>query len=340
MRRRTKPIGGGRSIIYLSVIVLLALGKFIYEKFPAEPSDADRVEQSAEGQGATTPEVPVVEFGESATTSSAKAPVDVPRGERGGWAELPQVEESNDVYIAHHLLESGHRNFSVAYSAEHRSPIWVAAPMHSCYTGEVKRRDNYDYDPSLPVNVQTLLSRSYGEYTRGHLLGSAERNASREMNNQTFYVSNIAPQLQAGFNSSGGAWNNLESLVDRQVCADTLYLVTGCIYDDYTATDGTVVRASTTTNKNDQKQIGVPTAFYKVMLRTRSGESARSVWECDASELKCAAFIVPHRSAKGRKPSAKDMLSVEELERLTGVKFFANVPHAPKSVANAEDWGL
>jgi DNA/RNA endonuclease G (NUC1) len=34
------------------------------------------------------------------------------------------------------------------------------------------------------------------------------------------------------------------------------------------------------------------------------------------------------------------MMSVEELERLTGFTFFANVPNAPKSKANATDWGL
>ena len=34
------------------------------------------------------------------------------------------------------------------------------------------------------------------------------------------------------------------------------------------------------------------------------------------------------------------MISIKELERLTGVNFFANVPNAPESKAVAEDWGL
>jgi hypothetical protein len=64
------------------------------------------------------------------------------------------------------------------------------------------------------------------------------------------------------------------------------------------------------------------------------------VRECKASELKCAAFIVGHRSANGRKPSAGEMISIKELERLTGVEFFTNVPNAPKGKAEARDWGL
>ena len=62
--------------------------------------------------------------------------------------------------------------------------------------------------------------------------------------------------------------------------------------------------------------------------------------ECATGELKCAAFIVGHRSAKGRKTSKREMITIEELERLTGVEFFANVANAPKHEAKAEDWGL
>ena len=160
------------------------------------------------------------------------------------------------------------------------------------------------------------------------------------MNNQTFYVTNIAPQLRVGFNERGGAWNNLEYFVDRQICADTLYVVTGAIYDDFTAPDGTNIKARTTVNKNDNKRVGVPTAYYKALLRTKSGRTGKSVADCKVSELKCAAFIIPHRSDSGHKPTAEDMISIKELERLTGVNFFANVPNAPESKAEAKDWGL
>jgi hypothetical protein len=62
--------------------------------------------------------------------------------------------------------------------------------------------------------------------------------------------------------------------------------------------------------------------------------------ECKPSELKCAAFIVPHRSAQGHKPTAKDMISIKELEQLTGIDLFANLRNAPEQSAEAKDWGL
>ena len=43
---------------------------------------------------------------------------------------------------------------------------------------------------------------------------------------------------------------------------------------------------------------------------------------------------------QGHEPQAKDMMSVAEIERLTGFTFFANVPNAPKDTYNPSDWGL
>lgn len=258
---------------------------------------------------------------------------------RSGWAELPATPKQAHLYTTHHLYEQG-RNYSACYSSEHHCPVWVAAPLHSSYKGDVKRGDSFTFDPTLSIDIQPSISRSYGEYTRGHLLGSAARTATRLMNKQTFYATNIAPQLQNGFNAQGGAWNNVEAIVDKQICADTLYVVTGCLFNDYTHSDGRIVKASTTTNKNDGKKIGVPTAYYKALLRTKRGTTGKSVMECKGEELKCVAIIVPHVSATKYKPSKADLISIKELEERSGVVFFANVQNAPKEKVTPSDWGL
>ena len=68
--------------------------------------------------------------------------------------------------------------------------------------------------------------------------------------------------------------------------------------------------------------------------------SRKSVRDCRADELKCAAFVLRHNMEKGHKPQAKDMMKVSDLEALTGFQFFANVPNAPKSSYTPSDWGL
>ena len=62
------------------------------------------------------------------------------------------------------------------------------------------------------------------------------------------------------------------------------------------------------------------------------------VKDCSASELQCAAFVICHEQSKGHKPEARDIISIEELERITGFTYFSNVPNAPKSTFNASDW--
>ena len=80
--------------------------------------------------------------------------------------------------------------------------------------------------------------------------------------------------------------------------------------------------------------------FYYALLRTKSGNSNKSVVDCSASELQCVAFVMSHEMQKGHKPQAQDMISISALEALTGVTYFPNVPNAPKSTFSASDWGL
>lgn len=261
-----------------------------------------------------------------------------------GWFELPAqrdddhngIDDSDsDLYYSWTMRADASkvRNFSACYSKGKRHPIWVAAPMHKCYTGGSGRSDAYQDDPA----IKCTQSAKFDGYTRGHMLGSSDRTVSKPTNRQVFYYSNIGAQLSSGFNTGGGAWNNLEELVDDQWCSDTLYQVVGCIFEDFTDAYGSKIAKRSGTNSDDAT-FQVPTAWYKVLLRTKKGNSGKRVDQCSADELKCCAFILAHKGAAGRKPSAKDMYSVEYVEQLTGLEFFVNVPNAPKSTFNPSDW--
>ena len=231
MRRRTKKLSSNKGLIYIVLLALLAGGRYIYNNYLA-PDEVG---------GAATLTEPATSAGQEATSES-EAPRKHKGIDRSGWAELPAEINDKDLYYAYHTMaeidaKDPRRNYAVCFSRELRCPVWVAAALHPSFTGEVKRNDSYQPDPQLPVNIQPQLSRSYGgEYSRGHMLGSAERTSTRAANDQTFYATNIAPQLRDGFNARGGAWNNMEAFVDRQVCRDTLYVVTGCLFTEYTDT--------------------------------------------------------------------------------------------------------
>lgn len=251
-----------------------------------------------------------------------------------GWAELPKEKlVSGDYYYAYHMRSDAAkiRNYSVCYSAKYRCPVWVAAPMHDSYKGNAKRRDKYIDDPDIPCTQNTEYDHSTTNLTRGHMLGSSDRTVTQATNDQVFYKSNIGPQLQAGFNMSGGVWNNCESWVSSQWVgkADTTYQVIGCYWQDESLEkNGTIV----------------PTHYYKVLLRTKN-HLDKWVVDCTGDELQCVAVLFPHDSSNsGVKPSqyvSKGFaMSVADLEQKTGLTFFTNVPNAPKDTFNPADWGL
>ena len=281
-----------------------------------------------------------------------------PGGSQPGWYELPvmniqqsgnyMVNASNtDQYYAWHISPDVKgpggklaRNYTVCYGAQEHCPVWVAAPRHSMYTGSTKRTDAYKQDPNIPGNIQYSSKSTGGGCNKGHMLGSAERTCSRATNEQVFYYTNIAPQLSSGFNTGGGGWNILEDYVDSQVCADTLYEVLGCYFKTYTDAYGKT-QTPKTISFGSRNDVSMPTMFYYVLLRTKKGNSGKSVKDCSASELQCVAFVRAHSNdLKGQEVTSKELMSVADLEKITGVTYFPNIPNAPKTSFSVSDWGL
>lgn len=275
------------------------------------------------------------------------------------WFELPLMNytvsgnykistEDKDNYYAYHWCDGGEkgpsgktaRNFTVCFSAEHHSPLWVAAPRHAMYVGSAGRNDAYRPDDLIPADIQYYSKDVDSGCNKGHMLGSAERTSSVATNKQVFYYSNIAPQYSSGYNTGGGGWNMLEDWVDTKVCADTLYEVVGCYYDQFT--DGYKKTASPKVGSfGGRDDVGIPTMFYYLLLRTKDGSTGKSVAECTSDELMCAAFVRTHTNElKGQAVTSKEMMSVSDLEKITGFTYFVNVPNAPKDKYNPSDWGL
>lgn len=275
-----------------------------------------------------------------------------------GWNELPAISysesgkyliDSNNstLYYAHHICAGGEkgpngktaRNYTVCYSAEHHCPVWVAAPRHKMYESGAERTDAYGKDPWIPSDIQYNSKSTGGGCNKGHMLGSAERLSTTATNKQVFYYTNIAPQYSDTFNNGGGGWNILEDWVDGQVCSDTLYVVIGAYFKTYTDRRG-YTGTPKTISFGGRSDVTRPSMFYYILLRTKNGNSGKALKDCTASEIKCAAFVRSHETPKGVSVSEKDMMSVSDLEKITGFTYFPNVPQAPKGSYNASDWGL
>ena len=290
-------------------------------------------------------------------------PGDIPTptpGQSGkyGWYELPVINytqsgsymiDSSDknLYYAHHMCAGNEkgpggkqaRNYTVCYSGKHHCPVWVAAPRHKMYESGASRTDAYGKDPSIPSDIQYNSKSTGGGCNKGHMLGSAERLSSTATNKQVFYYTNIAPQYSSTFNTGGGGWNTLEDWVDGQVCSDTLYVVIGAYFEKYTDRRG-YTGSPATISFGGRSDVTRPSMFYYILMRTKKGNSGKALKDCSASEIKCAAFVRSHETPKGVSVSEKDLMSVSDLEKITGFTYFPNVPQAPKGSYTASDWGL
>ena len=88
----------------------------------------------------------------SVTQEAYVKPIDT-----NGWAEMPaKVEGTNLEYCYHDKLPSNNklRNYSFCFDKEKHCALWVAYPLHKCYTeGSGHRTNAWGYDPCCVDDV-------------------------------------------------------------------------------------------------------------------------------------------------------------------------------------------
>lgn len=225
-----------------------------------------------------------------------------------GWLELPAMDNPNLGYYAHHFKMNGktYRNYSFGWSQKDRVALWVAYPLCKLYTnGNVGRTNEWALDPLLGNDSAAPFSGYAGNYARGHQLPSADRQCCYDANAQTFYGTNMTPQLNE---HNEKIWADLENKVRGYAnTSDTTYVVTG------------VIVSSTSRKEKDSygQSVTIPDAYFKAVLKY-SKSSTLGTWNA-------AAFYLEHRAYSGSVGKEHSM-SVDELEEMTGIDFFVNLP--------------
>lgn len=226
------------------------------------------------------------------------------------WMELPAMDNKAYGYYSHHfpMKDKIYRNYSFAWSQKDLVSIWIAYPLCKTYTDKVvERTDAWAYDPHLGEKLSSAPFSYYADdYARGHQLPSADRLCCREANEQTFYGTNIIPQLNE---HNEGIWQNLENHI-RSIAnaSDTTYVVTGSVVEGSTEL----------TEDSDGKSITVPVAFFKAVLRYKKGDPS-NVWSA-------AGFYTEHKNYGAANGNLKAIsMSIDELEKKTGHDFFVNL---------------
>lgn len=220
------------------------------------------------------------------------------------------------------LSVGGERNYTYLYDTENYHPLWAAYPLSASHMGSLKRPDDWEYNTQFSSSKQPdLRSHSYsGDYSRGHVVPNASRNGIKEMQLQTFYVTNSVPQIQNSFN--GSIWASLEGALQTEAKKETIYIVTGSVLNKV----GENKTVSYTTPKDDTSQkCAVPNYFYKVALKVDTSGGV-------VTSAKAIGFWFEHRAYSGES-YVNFAVSVDQIETWTGFDFFVNLPDSIENTA-------
>ena len=204
--------------------------------------------------------------------------------------------------------------YTTAYDKVNKIPKWVAWHLTSDQTsGDQRRLSNFIVDDEAPAPRAELVDYKGSGYDRGHMCPAGDNKWGFEPMKESFYLTNICPQ---DHNLNCGDWNELEI-----ACRDwankygDIYIVAGPIL-----------------YKGEHEAVGpnkvtVPEAFFKVVL-------------CMTDTPKAIGFIYKNHPCNN--PQSSYVNSIDQVERITGLDFFPNLPddieEKVEATSNLSEW--
>lgn len=187
-----------------------------------------------------------------------------------------------------------HTYFVLNYSEDDEQAQWVAYELTRDRLNENRAERPNSFRPDPEVHTESATPRDYTSsgYDKGHLCPAADMAFDAAAIDETFFMSNMSPQVP-GFNM--GIWRELEELTrDWARRFKRLYVVTGPV----------LTRAGL--GQIGFSKVTVPSAYYKVLLAPDSD--------------KAIAFILPN--AVSERPVLDFACTIDRVEKETGIDFF------------------
>lgn len=229
--------------------------------------------------------------------------------------------------------------FALAHDEATKTPVWVAQRMTpERLVNRVSRTDRFSADPDLPPGRRAELEDYRGSgYDRGHMAPAADMRWSVQAMEESFYLSNMAPQVGPGMNR--GVWAEIESTIRRWVSQrGELFIFTGPIVaqkDNNTGPNKASPKTQVTASEKVSEKVSgaalenkspayigpnavaVPTHFYKVVF--------------DPVRVEAIAFVVPNTPHSNRKID-EFITSIRDIEVRTGLDFLNRINPAVQAL--------
>ncbi|WP_289089736.1 DNA/RNA non-specific endonuclease [uncultured Bacteroides sp.] len=218
-------------------------------------------------------------------------------------AEAPKLNLEIPVYTYPGRYEKeiiiNRTGYTLSYNLYYKNPNWVAWELTREETkGEADRYDKFMPDPNLPEPRVVHKDYTKSGYDRGHMAPAADMKWSKQAMIESFYMSNICPQVG---NLNRGDWNDLEELCRNWAAKyGRIYIACGPIFD------------SKSPKRIGVHKVAVPDRFFKVILiYNRKNPIAMG-------------FIF--KNTAHSQDIEKYMVTVDSVENVTGMDFFSKLP--------------
>ncbi len=219
--------------------------------------------------------------------------------------------------------------YAMSYNGITHQANWVSWSYSSSDSGSTGRTDAWSEEAALPAGYYRVgissFGSSFGEsWDRGHMCPSADRTLTVTDNQLTFRMSNIIPQAAQ---NNQGLWGNFEN------------------YTRSLATDGDEILIisgpAQFTGNRLFNQMAVPGSVWKIVVEVPGTPTNIPAASRITTNSRVIALLTPNTaSGVSQKTWQNFITSVEEIEAVTGFRFFSNVdPSVATYLKNIVDTG-
>lgn len=230
----------------------------------------------------------------------------------------PSNATSNPNNHEHYLIQRS--VFAMDYDDKKGEPNWVSWDLTVEDIGPAKRTPVFHADAELPANFHHITSADYirSGFDRGHMCPSADRTDNQADNNLVFAMSNIIPQTP---DNNQGVWEHLEADCREMAKAGNELLII-CGPADFS------------NEQINQNGPVIPTHTWKIVVEVPNGSG--SVLSRITTATRVIAVDIPNTAGVRNDPWTKYLVSVNQLEALTGLKFFTTLSPEIEKILKAK----
>lgn len=189
-----------------------------------------------------------------------------------------------------------HKYYTLSYIEKYEQAEWVSYSLSASQLKKVvDRKDDFHEDWYIKSASAAYSDYNNSGYDAGHLCPARQMQFDCIAMNESFFMSNMAPQVPE-FNRR--AWAFLEKLERNMVWRHkALDIVVGSVFPENPQTIGS-------------NKVAVPSAFYRILY--------------DAKKQEVIAFLLPNKRLLA--PLETFVVSVDSIESITGINFLKDLP--------------